>query len=68
MKYSKTYALEVLADLVYHYEELYGDSSALPSGTDEESRKFVTVALNGDGGDENFAGMTVTPLPTAWLD
>lgn len=48
---------EVLPKLAWHYGEPYGDSSALPSYyVARETRKFVTVALNGDGGDENFAG------------
>lgn len=50
-------AIEVLPLLVRHYEEPYADSSALPSYyVSKLTRKHVTVALNGDGGDENFAG------------
>src|ERR1051325_9528898 len=50
-------AVEVLPKLAYHYEEPYADSSALPTWyLSELTRKQVTVALNGDGGDENFAG------------
>jgi asparagine synthase (glutamine-hydrolysing) len=50
-------ALEVLPELVYHYEEPYADSSALPTYyVSRLAREHVTVALNGDGGDENFAG------------
>lgn len=50
-------AIEVLEDLVYHYEEPYADSSALPTWyLAKLTRQHVTVALNGDGGDENFAG------------
>lgn len=53
----KPSAIEVLPKLVYHYEEPYADSSALPTFyLAEMTRKHVTVALNGDGGDENFAG------------
>ncbi|MBV9216897.1 MAG: asparagine synthase (glutamine-hydrolyzing) [Acidobacteria bacterium] len=49
--------LEVLPTLVEHYGEPYADSSALPTYyVSRETRKFVTVALNGDGGDESFAG------------
>lgn len=52
-------AIVVLPDLVRHYEEPYADSSALPTWyLCRETRKHVTVALNGDGGDENFAGYT----------
>jgi asparagine synthase (glutamine-hydrolysing) len=50
-------ALEVLPALVEHYGEPYADSSAIPTYyVSKETRKFVTVALNGDGGDESFAG------------
>jgi asparagine synthase (glutamine-hydrolysing) len=50
-------ALEVLPALVEHYGEPYADSSAIPTYyVSRETRKHVTVALNGDGGDESFAG------------
>ena len=50
-------ALEVLPTLVEHYGEPYADSSAIPTYyVSKETRKHVTVALNGDGGDECFAG------------
>ncbi len=50
-------ALEVLPLLVDHYGEPYADSSAIPTYyVAKETRKHVTVALNGDGGDESFAG------------
>jgi len=50
-------ALEVLPTLVEHYGEPYADSSAIPTYyVSKETRRFVTVALNGDGGDESFAG------------
>lgn len=48
---------DVLPKLAWHYGEPYADSSALPSYyVARETRRYVTVALNGDGGDENFAG------------
>lgn len=50
-------ALEVLPLLVEHYGEPYADSSAIPTYyVARETRQHVTVALNGDGGDECFAG------------
>ena len=48
---------DVLPALAWHYGEPYADASALPTYfVSKETRRFVTVALNGDGGDENFAG------------
>lgn len=53
----KPNAIEMLPKLVYQYEEPYADSSALPTYyVSKMTRNFVIVALNGDGGDENFAG------------
>lgn len=50
-------AFEVLPTLVEHYGEPYADSSAIPTYyVARETRQHVTVALNGDGGDECFAG------------
>jgi asparagine synthase (glutamine-hydrolysing) len=43
--------------MVRHYGEPFGDSSALATWMlARETRKHVTVALAGDGGDEGFAG------------
>jgi asparagine synthase (glutamine-hydrolysing) len=51
------HALEVLPSLIWHYGEPFADSSAIPSFyLAKLAREHVTVALNGDGGDENFAG------------
>jgi asparagine synthase (glutamine-hydrolysing) len=50
-------AMEILPTLVEHYGEPFADSSAIPSYyVSRETRQHVTVALNGDGGDECFAG------------
>lgn len=50
-------AANVLPTLIWHYGEPYGDSSALPSYyLAQQTRQNVTVALNGDGGDESFGG------------
>ncbi len=50
-------AVEILPRIVHHYGEPFGDPSAVPSFyVAEMARREVTVALNGDGGDETFAG------------
>jgi asparagine synthase (glutamine-hydrolysing) len=50
-------ASNLMEQLIYHYDQPFGDSSALPTYLlAEETRKHVTVALCGDGGDELFAG------------
>jgi len=52
-------AIDVLPRLVWHYGEPFADPSAIPSFyLSELARQHVTVAMNGDGGDESFAGYT----------
>jgi asparagine synthase (glutamine-hydrolysing) len=49
--------VDLLPTLAKLYEEPFADPSALPTYyLARETRRFVTVALSGDGGDESFAG------------
>jgi len=53
----KADALAILPELITHFGEPYGDSSAIPTYyLAKMTREFVTVALNGDAGDESFGG------------
>lgn len=48
---------EMLPKLARAYEEPFADPSSIPTMlVAAAARERVTVALNGDGGDENFAG------------
>lgn len=50
-------ALAILPKLLWHFDEPFGDSSAIPTYyLARETRGHVTVALSGDGGDELFGG------------
>lgn len=50
-------ALSTLPQLIWHYDEPFGDSSAIPTMyLSRMTREHVTVALTGDAGDELFCG------------
>jgi len=50
-------AISFIDKILYHYDEPFADTSALPSFyLSKVTRQKVKVALSGDGGDENFAG------------
>jgi asparagine synthase (glutamine-hydrolysing) len=50
-------AVDLVDALVHHHDGPFGDSSAIPSYiVSRLTRQHVTVALNGDGGDEVFGG------------
>jgi asparagine synthase (glutamine-hydrolysing) len=50
-------SMDVLPDLIEHYEMPFGDPSALPTYfVSKLASDDITVALTGDAGDENFAG------------
>lgn len=50
-------AVDILPKLIEHYGEPFADAAAIPTYyLSKLAREHVTVALSGDGGDENFAG------------
>jgi asparagine synthase (glutamine-hydrolysing) len=56
-KWVRPDAIAVLPDLVRHYDEPFGDPSALPTYyVCQAAASTLKVCLSGDGGDELFAG------------
>src|SRR5580704_5621068 len=50
-------SVELVSKLVRHFDEPFGDSSAIPTYlVSEFAARYVKVALTGDGGDELVAG------------
>jgi asparagine synthase (glutamine-hydrolysing) len=58
-------AISILPELVRHYGEPFGDSSAIPAYyVSRMARRDLSMVLTGDGGDEAFLGYG---RYTAWL-
>jgi asparagine synthase (glutamine-hydrolysing) len=51
--------ISLIENFHYYFDEPFGDGSALPTMLlAKHTRRYVTVALSGDGGDEGFLGYT----------
>jgi len=57
--------LNLLPLIIKHYGEPFADSSAVPSFmVSKYAKKYVTVVMNGDGGDELLGGYsTICIIP-----
>ena len=60
-------AFKILPKLIWHFDEPFADHSMIPTYyLSEATRREVTVALSGDGGDELFMGYPFLLDPGAY--
>lgn len=58
-----------LPAILTEFEEPFADAAAIPTYfMSKAAREHVTVVLNGDGGDEDFAGYTLRHRSYAWAE
>ena len=51
---------DAVKKVIFHYDEPFGDSSAIPTGyVSKYARQKVKMVLSGDGGDEVLSGYTI---------
>ncbi len=49
--------MKLIENITKYYDEPFSDSSAIPSMLlCQKAKKYITVAISGDGGDESFMG------------